>query len=104
MPKYVFAYHGGGIPESAAAQADAMAAWGAWFGSLGEAVIDGGNPTGQSKTITADGSVKNGGGTNPLSGYSLINATDIDAALVLAKGCPILSVGGSVEVAEALDM
>ena len=104
MPKYVFAYHGGSMPESPAAQADAMAAWGAWFGSLGEAVIDGGNPTGQSKTISADGSVKNGGGANPVSGYSLITATDIDAALAHAKGCPILTVGGSVEVAEALDM
>ncbi|MEO8696848.1 MAG: hypothetical protein ABI658_25285 [Acidimicrobiales bacterium] len=103
MPKFVFAYHGGTIPESAAAQADAMAAWGAWFASLGDAVIDGGNPTGQSKTITANGPV-DGGGANPLSGYSLINATDIDAALAHAKGCPILAVGGSVEVAEALDM
>ena len=103
MPKFVFAYHGGTIPESAAAQADAMAAWGAWFGSLGDAVIDGGNPTGQSKTLTANGAV-DGGGANPLSGYSLINATDIDAALAHAKGCPILAVGGSVEVAEALDM
>jgi len=54
MPKYVFAYHGGGMAESEAAQAEAMAAWGAWFESLGAAVIDGGNPTGQSKTITPD--------------------------------------------------
>jgi hypothetical protein len=104
MPKYVFAYHGGTMAESAAAQAEALAAWGAWFGSLGEAVIDGGNPTGQAQTIDADGSVNNGGGANPLSGYSLINATDIDAALAHAKGCPILAVGGSVEVAEALEM
>ena len=104
MPKFVFAYHGGSMPESPAAQSDAMAAWGAWFGSLGEAVIDGGNPTGQSKTITANGSVTDGGGKNPLSGYSLINATSIDVALEHAKSCPILSVGGSVEVAEAIDM
>lgn len=104
MPKYVFAYHGGSIPESEAAQADAMAAWGAWFGSLGDVVIDGGNPTGQSKTVGANGSVSNGGGANPLSGYSLINAATIDEAVAHAKGCPILKVGGSVEVAEAIDM
>lgn len=104
MPKYVFAYHGGSMPESPAAQAEAMAAWGTWFESLGEAVIDGGNPTGQSKTVTAPGSVSNGGGANPLSGYSLVTATTIDAAVEHAKGCPILAVGGSVEVAEALDM
>ena len=103
MPKYVFAYHGGTVADSPAAHDDAMAAWGAWFASLGDAVIDGGNPTGQSKTVTAK-SVANGGGANPLSGYSLINAANIDAALEHAKGCPVLAVGGSVEVAEALEM
>ena len=50
-----------GLDDLGRAQAEAMAAWGAWFGSLGDVVIDGGNPTGQSKTITADGSVTNGG-------------------------------------------
>ena len=91
------------MADSPAAHDDAMAAWGAWFASLGDAVIDGGNPTGQSKTVTAK-SVANGGGAHPLSGYSLINAANIDAALEHAKGCPVLAVGGSVEVAEALEM
>jgi hypothetical protein len=103
VPKYVLAYHGGSMPEDPAAQAEGMAAWGAWFGSLGDAVIDGGNPTTVSKTVTAK-SVTDGGGANPLSGYSLLTAADLDAAVTLAKGCPILAVGGSVEVAEALDM
>jgi hypothetical protein len=103
MPKYVLAYHGGSMPETAAAQEEAMAAWGAWFGSLGEAVIDGGNPTGLAKTVTS-GAVKDGGGANPLTGYSLLTAADINAAVALAKGCPILKAGGSVEVAEAIDM
>ena len=104
MPKYVIAYHGGSMPETAAAQEKTMAAWIGWFASLGEAVIDGGNPTGQAKTVKADGSVVNDGGANPVSGYSLLTAADIDAAVVLAKGCPILEAGGSVEVAEAIDM
>ena len=104
MPKYVFAYHGGSMPETEAAQAEAMAAWGTWFGSLGDVVIDGGNPTGASKTVGANGSVSDGGGGNPLSGYSLINAASIDDAVKHAKDCPILKVGGSVEVAEAIDM
>ena len=64
MPKYVLAYHGGSIPEDPAAQAEGMAAWGAWFGSLGDAVIDGGNPTSVSKTVTAK-SVTDGGGAKP---------------------------------------
>ena len=93
MPKYVLAYHGGHMAENEAEQAAAMAAWGAWFGSLGDAVLDGGNPVGRSKTLAADGSATDGGGANPISGYSLVDATDLDAAVSLAKGCPILAVG-----------
>ena len=104
MPKYVFAYHGGTMPETEADQAAVMAAWGTWFETLGAAVVDGGSPTGASKTIKSDGSTSDGGGSNPVTGYSLINATDLDAAVVLAKGCPILGSGGTIEVAEAIDM
>ncbi len=104
MPKYVLAYHGGGMAATEAEQAAAMAAWGAWFGALGDAVVDGGNPTGASKTVKADGSAVDGGGANPLTGYSLISATDLDAAVSLAKGCPIFASGGTVEVAEAIEM
>jgi hypothetical protein len=104
MPKYVLAYHGGSTPSSEADQTDAMAAWGAWFGSLGAAVVDGGNPTGASVTLASDGSTTSGGGSNPLTGYSLINASDLDAAVSLAKGCPIFAAGGTIEIAEALEM
>lgn len=104
MSKYVLAYHGGGMPEDPAEQQRIMTAWEIWFGTMGAAVLDGGNPIGEARTVGSDGSVTPGGGTNPLSGYSLIDAPDIDAALAHAKGCPILDSGGSVEVAEALDM
>ncbi len=103
MTKYVFAYHGGGMPESPEEQARVMAAWEAWFGQMGSAVVDGGNPVGDVRTVGHDGSVT-AGGTNPISGYSLVEAADIDAALAHAKGCPILESGGSVEVAETLEM
>jgi len=104
MPKYVFVYHGGSMAEGATAQAEAMAAWGAWFGSLGEALVDGGNPTGPAKTIASDGKIIAGGGANPISGYSLVSAGTLDAAVALAKSCPVLANGGSVEVAEAMAM
>jgi hypothetical protein len=81
-----------------------MDAWTSWFGSLGDAVVDGGNPTGASKTVGAGGATTDGGGANPVSGYSLISADSLDAAATLAKGCPILDAGGTVEVAEAIEM
>lgn len=105
MAKYLFVYHGGGDnPTSDEEIKKVMDAWGEWFGSIGAAVIDGGNPVGMSSTVNSDGSVSADGGANPASGYSLIEASDIDDATTKAKGCPILEAGGSVEVAEAFDM
>ena len=70
-----------------------MNAWGAWFGGLGAAVIDGGNPVGKSYTVKPDGSLVDNGGANPASGYSLIEASSIEDAHAKAKGCPLLKSG-----------
>ena len=35
-----------------------------------------------------------------LGGYSLIRACDLDAAVALARGCPLLPHGGAVEICE----
>jgi len=104
MAKYVFAYHGGGMAETEEEQAAVMEAWMAWFAGLGEALVDGGNPIGRAHTVHSDGSVTQDGGSNPLTGYSLVSADSIEEAVALAKGCPGLANGGSVEVAETLDM
>lgn len=102
MPKFVFAYHGGTMANTPEEIERVMAAWGAWFASMGDAVVDGGNPVGPSKTVTKNG-VDDNGGSNPLSGYSLVEADSIEAAVEMAKGCPILE-HGTVEVAEAIDV
>lgn len=104
MPKFVYAYHGGKKPETEEEGAQVMAAWQAWFAKLGDAVVDGGNPVGQSWTVKK-GSVEETGGANPISGYTLIQAPDIITAVKYAKDCPMVVDGsGSVEVAEAFDM
>lgn len=104
MTKYVFAYHGGSHPKTPEEGKKVMDAWGAWFGSMGAAVIDGGNPVGKSSTVKSDGSLVQGGGANPLSGYSLIEASSLEDAHKKAKGCPLLKAGGTIEIAPALDM
>ena len=103
MAKYFFVYHGGGRPASEADVKQAMDAWRRWFGSLGAAVIAGGNPVGQSSTVKSDGSLASGG-ANPASGYSLIEASSLEDAHQKAKGCPLLKAGGTVEIAQAMDM
>ena len=102
MAGYIFAYHGGKMPETPEEGQKVMAAWRSWLEGLGSAVVDGGNPAGMSKTVSAGG-VEDGGGSNPISGYSLVEADGIDAACEMAKGCPIPD-RGTVEVAEAMDM
>ena len=57
MAKYVLVYYGGSMPETEAEQAAVMKAWGEWFGGLGAAVVDGGNPfSGQVNTVDVEGS------------------------------------------------
>jgi hypothetical protein len=97
MGNYVLAYRGGGTPEGAEAQEAVMAAWMAWFGELGGAVVDGGAPFGASTTV-------GGSGSAALTGYSILSAGSLDDAAALAAGCPILKDGGTVDVYEAMAM
>ena len=102
MTKYLLAYKGGSIPASEQEQKAAMAAWGQWFGSLGTAVVDGGNPFGRSRAVAATGS--RGDGASALTGYSVLQAESLEAAASLAAGCPILKNGGTGDVYETINV
>jgi hypothetical protein len=98
MSNYLFAYRGGaGMATTDEEREAAMAAWGAWFGGLGDAIVDPGNPFGPSTSIGG-----NGAGGSGLSGYSVIKSDSLDAAAKLVDGCPVLSSGGSVDVYETI--
>ncbi len=101
MANYVLVYHGGSMPESPEEGIKVMQAWTDWFGTIGPALVDGGNPASQTKTISADGSVRDE--ANGPSGYSVIKADSIDAAVAIAKGCPVLAGGASVQVVETFE-
>ncbi len=97
MSNYLFAYRGGGgMAETDEAREAAMAAWGSWFGELGQAVVDPGNPFGPSTSIG------DGAPATALTGYSVIACDSLDAASELAKSCPVLANGGSVDVYETI--
>ena len=104
MPKFIFAYHGGTAPRTPEEGEKVMGQWMAWYQGMGAAVVDGGGPAGQSKTVSPGG-VADNGGANPISGYTLVEAADIGAAAEMAKGCPMVVDGsGSVEIAEIMQM
>ena len=102
MGKYVFAYKGGGMPETEEEGARLMRAWGDWLGGLGDAALDAGHPFGGSAAVTAGGS--NGAAGSALTGYSIVSAGSLDDAVAKTAGCPIFESGGGVDVYETLEM
>lgn len=103
MAEYILAYHGGSMPETPEEGAKVMLAWQTWMGSMGANLTNPGAPVGMSKTVSAAGVVDNGG-ANPVSGFSIVKADSMQAACEMAAGCPINESGGSVEVAEIMEM
>lgn len=105
MPKYLLTYHGEMRMEDMPSDPDAiqamMAVWGAWYESMGAGLVDMGAPISMSTAIDA-----NGGASAPaqLSGYTIIEAADMDAATAIAKGSPVLANGHSVQISQAMEM
>ncbi len=81
-------------PTNYTGSAEIAARWAAWFEELGTSVVDLGNPV---FTRSALGTC---GPDTALGGYKLIAAEDLDEAVALARGCPLLQEGGGVEVGE----
>ncbi len=96
MKKFVFLYQGFGDPT-----ADVMQAWGDWFAKIGEHLVDSGNPFGPGRQVTPGGVNDLSGEAAPITGYSIVSATDLDAAEKLLDGCPMIT---GVRIYEAMPM
>jgi hypothetical protein len=108
MSEFAFLYHDSGAAATAASpeqRQQTLEKWVAWFKDLGAEghVKEMGHPlvrsgklvSGKQKTVN-DGPFAET--KDVIGGFSVIEATDIAQAAELAKGCPILEVGGAVEV------
>jgi hypothetical protein len=106
MAKFVVVYSGGsGMTATPEEQERIMSEWGAWYGKLGPAIVDGGNPFGASKSIAAVGAnATDGPGSVPATGYTIIEAASLDDAAAACADHPHLSQGGQVHVFETIDM
>ena len=106
MTDYLFLYRGGESGRSSPEIAQqTMQKWMTWLKGLADKghVKDQGQPLeregklvkGTKKTVT-DGPFAEA--KDVVGGYTLIQARDLDQAVELSKGCPILEVDGAVEV------
>jgi len=105
MSEFVYLYRGGAAAGSPEAMQQTMQKWMTWLKDLAGKghVKDQGQPLertgkvvrGQRKTVI-DGPFAEA--KDIVGGYTLIEARDLDQAVELSKGCPILEVDGTVEV------
>jgi len=102
MKAFTFAYYGEPKFKSPEEGASYMGKWKAWVSGLGDALVNPGTPFGKTKTVSSSG-VSDGGGSNRLTGYSIVAAENMDVALEMAKRCPHLE-HGTIDVAEAMEM
>lgn len=93
MTKFMYIYRGPATPmdqfteEQSAKQ---MAAWGAWMGKVGSALVESGDPFGNRTSLADDGSI---GEPALLQGYGIVEADSLEAATALADGHPFLAEG-----------
>ncbi len=102
MSNYAFVYYGEPKSDSPEAGAEYKARWQAWVGGLGDALVNPVIPLGMPRTVSSTG-VSDNGGSNRVTGFSIVKAGSMDAALAMAKGCPHLE-HGTVDVAEVFEM
>jgi hypothetical protein len=99
MPKFLFTYRVPNIPLEQrlaelgpSAGAGTMALWNSWIESLGTHLLDHGNRVSDARMVgRCQGDTRS-------SGYNVITADTLDAAVALAGQCPFLEKGGGVEV------
>ena len=103
MPQYIITYLGGDQPSSPEEGKQHMSKYMDWLSSLGDSAVRPANPLKNTSTVNSDGAVSKGG-TTTMSGFTIIKTDSMEAALLIAKACPFLDVGGSLEVSELIEM
>jgi hypothetical protein len=112
MSEFTYLYRGGrDTPASPEQRQKQLQKWAAWFKELGANgyLKELGHPLegigmvvkGNQKIVT-DGPYAEA--KDLVGGFSLIEAKDLAHAVELSKGCPVLEVGGSVEVRPVMQL
>ncbi len=103
MAQYIITYLGGNQPSSPEKGKQHFTKYKEWLSSLGDSAVSPANPFKNTSTVSSDGTVTTGS-TTLMSGYTIIETHSMEAALEIAKTCPFLDIGGSLEVSELMQM
>jgi hypothetical protein len=96
MERFLIVYHGspGGEPEEAEQQ---LGPWASWLDALGSAVLDRGSLSHAAVEVKSR-LLGPKSATSTVSGYSVIQAEDFNAAVRVAEKCPIFETNGWAEI------
>ena len=86
MSKFLFLYKGYVTPTPEIGRA-----WMQWFDTHAQSMIDSGNPMTAGVEITPDATEAIETGPNSLTGYSILNADNMDEAIALARTNPMIT-------------
>jgi len=103
MSQYVIVYLGGDQPSSPEEGKQHFAKYMEWLNSLGDSAVSPANPLKDTNTVNSDGSITNSAAST-MSGFTILEVDSMDEALSIAKKCPFLDLGGSLEVSELMQM
>ncbi len=107
MSKFLYLYRGPATPMDQYTEeqsTELTRAWGEWMGRVGSALVDPGSPFGTRSALADDGTIRAASDQN---GYSIVEATSLDAARDLLADHPFLTEGKgrfAVEVFELVPM
>lgn len=93
MARFMMIYRGKATDLSAMSEEESaavLAKWQTWMDKVGAALVDVGSPFGRGASVIDDGT---SGPASSLSGYSIVEAADLNEATNLADGHPFLSEG-----------
>ena len=103
MARYMLIYLGGNPPATPEEGKAHMAKYQQWLADLGDTAVSPANPIKDSSVVNSDGSITEGSSIG-MSGFTVVEAESKDAALAIAKACPFLATGGSLQVSEMIEM
>jgi len=103
MSQFIIVYLGGNQPSNPEEGKKHFAKYMEWMTSLGDSVVSAMNPLKNTSVIAPDGSVTEGS-TTAMSGYTIIEADSMEAALSVTRICPFLEIGGTLEVSELMHL
>jgi len=103
MSEFTYLYRGGrDTPQSPEQRQKQLQKWAAWFKELGHPLESAGMVVKGNQKIVTDGPYAEA--KDLVGGFSLIEASDLAHAVEISKGCPVLEVGGSVEVRPVMQL